>query len=119
MARAGVEKAIIDNFNQSGYDKDKLDKDNLTIAESALGKVIYNLYKKPDGEVAADIPMLLYMYRELRSSEKQVDEAATLKRKQKVAKALNITLEELSKRKEGKGLVVYQTDADEIGRAHV
>ena len=45
MARAGVEKAIIDNFNQSGYDKDKLDKDNLTIAESALGKVIYNLYK--------------------------------------------------------------------------
>ncbi len=43
-------------------------------------------------------------------AETKVDKAATLKRKQKIAKDLKITVEELAKRKEGKGLTVYQKD---------
>ena len=52
--------------------------------------------------------VLGFINRVLDPAEKKVDEVATLKRKQKVAKKLNITLEELSKRKEGKGLTVYK-----------
>ena len=49
-----------------------------------------------------------FINRVLDPAEKKVDEVATQKNKERVAKKLNITLEELSKRKEGKGLTVYK-----------
>jgi hypothetical protein len=55
-----------------------------------------------------DIAMLGFINRVLDPAGRKVDEVATLKRKQKIANDLNITVEELNKRKEGKGLTVYK-----------
>ena len=78
--------------------KQRLAKDAETIA-MALGKDIID---------AIGLDALGFINRVLDPAERKIDEAATQKNKERVAKELNITLKELSKRKEGKGLTIYK-----------
>ena len=64
MFRHGVPKNIIDNYLYQDIDKDALHKDNIVIAKSPIGRIIYKLYKnKNNDNVSSEIAMLLYIKR--------------------------------------------------------
>ena len=57
-------KNIIDNYLYQDIDKDALHKDNIVIAKSPIGRIIYKLYKnKNNDNVSSEIAMLLYIKR--------------------------------------------------------
>ena len=91
--------------NLTTTERENLAKDNKIFAK-VLAPILDVMY--PTG----DIQILGYHREYLDPANKKVDKEATKKEKERVAKKLGITVEQLAKRKEGKGLTQYQKDED-------